>query len=256
MRSLSVVLIVIAVWLMLTLAVIALRSVTRRAADAPDEQLPDALPDALLVRLLDVAFTGDAGLGRRAAAVAYWAHWLAVAAELPPREREIVHTAGLLQTIDEPAFATAIAAGRGDMDLDPALRTLVERHATLGAHILREHPGLDAVADAVEGCHEHVDGSGCPRGRCGAEIPYTARVLAVALTHVSLTAADRHAAITPTQAADELRRRAGRQLDPALVDLFLRGAPDAAKAPAARFGPSAGHELQALRRHGIFHSSS
>ena len=67
--------------------------------------------------------------------------------------------------------------------------------------------------------HEHWDGSGYPNGLAGEEIPLGSRVILVADAYDAMTS-DRtlqdgqHA----TQALAEIRRRAGTQFDPAIVE--------------------------------------
>jgi HD-GYP domain-containing protein (c-di-GMP phosphodiesterase class II) len=78
-----------------------------------------------------------------------------------------------------------------------------------GALIVRHH-------------HERYDGSGYPDGLAGGAIPPGARMVAVADVFDALTS-DRpyRGALSDDVALAELRRQAGRTLDPRMVDAFL-----------------------------------
>ena len=71
--------------------------------------------------------------------------------------------------------------------------------------------------------HERWDGHGYPDGLSGEEMPIGARIVAVCDAYEAMTA-DRvyQRARTPEQALAELRRNAGSQFDPAVVDAVER----------------------------------
>lgn len=249
----------IAAWAAVVLLVLAMLRASSRADDAYEaalraEGLPraaaraEATPGATLARLLEVALGRDPALGRHAAAVAYHARRLATAAGLTARDQDLVHTAGLLHDIDEPNFADSLAVA--EHDLDAAARALAARHASRGVHVLRELPGLEPVADVVAACHEHVDGSGLPRGRRGEEIPYAARIVAVAESYDLLAGPNGRAASAP-EAERELRHLSGRRLDGTLVELFLARVVDHAVDEPAPFRTRLRDELSTLRHSGI-----
>jgi HD-GYP domain-containing protein (c-di-GMP phosphodiesterase class II) len=113
--------------------------------------------------------------------------------------------------------------------LKPGPLTRVERHAVsfhpvYGAQILS---GLPAVSEAVRRIvlhhHESWDGGGYPEGMARTRIPLAARVVAVVDVYASLRA---RRAYKPTlgrqEAAAEMLAMAGRELDPALTEDFLK----------------------------------
>ena len=69
--------------------------------------------------------------------------------------------------------------------------------------------------------HERVDGGGYPAGLSGDEIPLESRILFVADSFEAMTS-DRPygAGVTVEAALSELRRCAGTQFEPRLVELF------------------------------------
>ena len=71
--------------------------------------------------------------------------------------------------------------------------------------------------------HEHYDGKGYPSSLKGEDIPSEARILAVADAYDAITSLRPYRQrLSPQQALDELRRCAGTQFDPELVEVFCK----------------------------------
>jgi response regulator RpfG family c-di-GMP phosphodiesterase len=107
--------------------------------------------------------------------------------------------------------------------LEPEEWSQLRRRRRIAADILRNVPGLGRAIDVVRHCHEHWDGSGHPGHLKGEEIPLAARVFAIADTFEAIT---RDRPWTPKrsvpEALEELRRCAGTQFDPKLVEPFIK----------------------------------
>jgi signal transduction histidine kinase/response regulator RpfG family c-di-GMP phosphodiesterase len=102
-------------------------------------------------------------------------------------------------------------------------RELMERHVELGADLLRPLEGFDAVREVVLSHHEWWNGTGYPRALRGEGIPVGARILTVVDAWESMTVGRPHRrAIHEGDAVYELRRRAGEQFDPRVVEAFER----------------------------------
>ena len=106
-------------------------------------------------------------------------------------------------------------------------------HPVLGAEIIAQVTKLAPELPIIRHHHEWYNGSGYPDRLIGDEIPKLARILHVADAFEAMTAARpyRMTPLTPEQALGELRRFAGIQFDPVMVDAFVQthhvdGVPD------------------------------
>jgi HD-GYP domain-containing protein (c-di-GMP phosphodiesterase class II) len=102
-------------------------------------------------------------------------------------------------------------------------RRLMEQHPVIGWRILRGIDFLGVAKEVVRHHHERWDGLGYPDGLAGDEIPFAARVFAVADTLDALTT-DRpyRAALELGTARGIVERGAATQFDPEVVDAFGR----------------------------------
>ncbi|MFW6284587.1 MAG: diguanylate cyclase domain-containing protein, partial [Desulfosalsimonas sp.] len=97
----------------------------------------------------------------------------------------------------------------------------MKRHCEIGHRIALASPDLAPIADLILKHHEWWNGRGYPLGLKGGEIPIECRILAVAEAYDIMT---NHRPYQDTrsgqQAINELRRAAGTQFDPAVVEAF------------------------------------
>jgi HD-GYP domain-containing protein (c-di-GMP phosphodiesterase class II) len=107
-------------------------------------------------------------------------------------------------------------------ELDPSEWEFIRQHTILGERILSAAPALRPVAHIVRASHERWDGRGYPDRLSGEEIPLAARIVAVCDAYEAITQ-DRcyREARSEEVAREELRREAGHQFDPVVVDAFL-----------------------------------
>ena len=111
--------------------------------------------------------------------------------------------------------------------LTPAERRIVEAHPELGERILEPIERLADVRPIVRHCHERWDGDGYPDGLSGTEIPLEARIILVVDAYHAITSDRPYRARRSHEEAGEcLRREAGRQFDPVMVEAFLDLAED------------------------------
>jgi diguanylate cyclase (GGDEF)-like protein len=105
--------------------------------------------------------------------------------------------------------------------LDQSERAIIERHSEVGERILAAAPAMVPVAGLVRSSHERFDGRGYPDHRRGEGIALGARIIAVCDAFHAMTS-DRpyQPRIQPGEAIAELRRAAGTQFDPEVVEAF------------------------------------
>jgi putative nucleotidyltransferase with HDIG domain len=103
---------------------------------------------------------------------------------------------------------------------------MIKRHPVVGAKILKPIPSLEKAIPIVLSHHERFDGKGYPEGLKGTNIPFWARVTAVADTYHALTS-DRpyRKGLPQAKALQIITDVRGTQLCPECVDLFLGWVP-------------------------------
>jgi two-component system cell cycle response regulator len=150
-----------------------------------------------------------------------------------PRERaEQVRVTGELHDVGKVAIPDAIINKPGK--LDDGEWEFVRRHSEIGERIVAAAPALGEIAALVRATHERWDGDGYPDGLAAQEIPLGARIVAVCdAYHAMITERPYKPRMEPALALQELRRCAGTQFDPDVVEGFgLVLLDDAALLPA------------------------
>ncbi len=103
--------------------------------------------------------------------------------------------------------------------LDERETELIRAHPLAGEKIVAAAPGLAPVARLVRSSYERFDGSGYPDGLVGEAIPLGARVIAVSVAFAAMTSPRAYREATTQEVAlAELRRCAGSQFDPNVVE--------------------------------------
>jgi putative nucleotidyltransferase with HDIG domain len=101
-------------------------------------------------------------------------------------------------------------------------REIMRTHCDIGFSVLKRIPFLKDAAEIVLTHQECFDGTGYPRGLKGEQIPLGARIFAVADTLDAMISDRPYRKAMPISAArEEIRRYAGRQFDPRVVEVFL-----------------------------------
>jgi len=176
-----------------------------------------ARPDALLLQTLHER---EPGLGPHSNSVAELAHEIGQRLGLSHEELANLRQAALLHDIGTIAIPDQILHKTGPLTADE--RSIIEGHTLIGERILNASPALTPLAAIVRSTHEAWDGSGYPDKIAGDAIPLAARIIAVCEAFDAITN-DRpyRRKASVAHARQELAREAGRQFDPAIVEIFL-----------------------------------
>lgn len=179
------------------------RSAGRQAADALLQALHERQPE-----LYDHLH----GVGDLVAAVG---ERLGMGAE----ELDLLRQAGELHDVGKVAIPDSILSKPGP--LDEQEWEFVRQHPVVGERIISAAPALTQVGKLVRASHERFDGSGYPDGRAGDDIPLGARVIAVCDAYDAMIGPRPYRlGMSAEVALAELRRCAGEQFDPAVVEVF------------------------------------
>jgi response regulator RpfG family c-di-GMP phosphodiesterase len=97
-----------------------------------------------------------------------------------------------------------------------------KEHPLIGSKIVGNIDELHEVAAIIRHHHERFDGKGYPDGLEGEAIPLLARILAIVDAYEAIVSRRHYGSIlTPQEAFGELRKNAGTQFDPVLVEIFI-----------------------------------
>jgi HD-GYP domain-containing protein (c-di-GMP phosphodiesterase class II) len=166
-------------------------------------------------------------------------------------ELEALEWGGLLHDVGKIGVPDAVLLKSDRLTRDE--RMTMNAHPVLGAQIIAPVTKLAPELPIIRHHHEWYNGSGYPDRLIGDEIPKLARILHVADAFEAMTAQRpyRMTPLTPEQALAELRKFAGIQFDPTVVDAFIRtpwvhGVPDAGQREQPRQIPLIGQAANQL----------
>ncbi len=138
---------------------------------------------------------------------------------LPEQEVERIRVASLLHDIGKVAVPEQILEKPGPLTTDEWQS--VVQHPRVGQVIIDQVAAVRDAGAIILHHHERFSGQGYPYGLRGNDIPLGARIVAIADAYDAMIH-DRpyRRAVGHEEAVAELRRHAGVQFDPALIDLF------------------------------------
>ncbi|MDI6637424.1 MAG: HD-GYP domain-containing protein [Bacillota bacterium] len=152
--------------------------------------------------------------------VAVYSAAIARQLRMPESEVEKVEYTGLLHDIGKIGVPDELLSKSGQLRTDEFQR--IQQHPVTGAKILSEISFLRDVAATIRCHHERLDGHGYPNGLTERDIPFHARILAVADAYDAMTS-DRpyRRGYPPEEAVRRLLAGSGKQFDPEVVRAFV-----------------------------------
>jgi len=130
---------------------------------------------------------------------------------------------------------------KGIRILQPAEDIKETLTAVREARLLIPKEDIKKIIPGIKHHHERYDGNGYPDGLAGEEIPLMARIIAVADAYDAMTSKRAYRdAMTEEGAIEELKKNAGYQHDPNIVELFLQSRKKRGRAARAHRDPLLG----------------
>jgi diguanylate cyclase (GGDEF)-like protein/putative nucleotidyltransferase with HDIG domain len=175
---------------------------------------------AALLKLAEALDVRDSGSASHCHRVGRFAELTARELGLSPEAVERVRLAGILHDVGRVALPDQVLAKQGPLTDEEW--ALIRAHPAVGARMV-ETTEYEDIRSWILFHHERPDGHGYPEGRREADVPLEAAILAVADAYEAMTS-DRpyRPALAAEDAADELRREAGRQFRSDVVEALLR----------------------------------
>lgn len=152
---------------------------------------------------------------------------LALKAGMSSHEAELMLLAAPMHDIGKIGIPDAILLKQGELTEDEW--KVMMTHVEIGAHIIGDDSSdlMQMARTVALTHHEQWNGKGYPNGLAGEQIPLAGRIAAVADVFDALISTRPYKQPWPLdKALDYMRREAGQQFDPRLVQLFLEIIPD------------------------------
>jgi diguanylate cyclase (GGDEF)-like protein len=139
---------------------------------------------------------------------------------LAPEELDQLERTAQLHDIGKLAVPDSILRKPGP--LTPDEEAFIRQHTVVGERILSAAPVLQQIASLVRSTHEHWDGTGYPDSLAGEAIPLSSRIVSACDAYTAMRETRAYRDATPdAEAVRELRRCAGRQFDPLVVEALV-----------------------------------
>ena len=138
----------------------------------------------------------------------------------PEDQLELIETAGLLHDIGKIAIPESILCKAGKLTDDEF--KIMKTHPINSEKLISSIKKLHDICPGVKYHHEKWNGTGYPEGLAGENIPFAARVIAIADTYDAMTSTRSYRkALSHEIAIEEIEKCAGTQFDPNLAKKFI-----------------------------------
>ena len=127
----------------------------------------------------------------------------------------LLHDMGKIGIPDSILFKTYI--------LTPSEWKKMREHSLIGYRMAKNIPDFAPIAQEILYHHEHWDGTGYPDGLKGEKIPLLSRIISIVDSYDAMQSRRPYkGAVNKTEALKEIKKCAGTQFDPQLVEIFLK----------------------------------
>lgn len=196
------------------------RSEAEERAGLSAEQVKRASSVKMVFSLMSLIELRDHGMSAHSHAVSDLATAIAQVMGVPPPQVQLIGCAGLLHDIGKVGIPDAVLQQAGRFSATE--RSVIRLHPEVGAEILSASLSLHDLVPAVRHHHERWDGEGYPDRLRDVHIPLAARIIAVAESYDAMGRGSAYqASRSEEEAVAELRRGAGTQFDPAVVQALV-----------------------------------
>jgi putative nucleotidyltransferase with HDIG domain len=200
-------------------AVIELREKNQSLKKTSEEIIE--LNEGLLEILSEIIDLRDPHVLDHSKQVSSYASAIAKSMKLNAKQVELIRKGALLHDIGKLGIPEHILSKPAR--LTPEEYEVIKRHAALGAELVEKHPSLRPLIPIIRCHHEFFNGNGYPDKLQGNQITVEARIVAIA-DAIDAMSSDRpyRKALSTASIISELKRYAGSQFDPLIVDKAIR----------------------------------
>jgi len=139
--------------------------------------------------------------------------------ELSPKQVEMIKFCGLLHDIGKIGIKDTLLNKPSTLSREEY--EVIKKHPVIGKKIIEKVEFLKEGLPLIYHHHERYDGKGYPDGLKGEEIPLLARILSVADAFDAMVSNRPYRkALSVEEAIGELKKNAGTQFDPLIVQIF------------------------------------
>ena len=139
---------------------------------------------------------------------------------LSDKDLRTLQIGGLFHDVGKIGVPDSILQKEGKLTDDEYSQ--IKQHPNIGVHILSNASIFDDILPIVEHHHEKYDGTGYPGKLAGEDIPYLARIAAIADSFDAMSSRRAYRDSLPLdKIISEFMRCRGTQFDPKLDDLFI-----------------------------------
>ena len=186
-----------------------------------DEQLEGIVKGVIAILELKDPYTR----GHSERVAAYAMNMAKATGKFKPTELNSFYYACLLHDIGKVNIPDSILTKSGRLTTEEY--DIIKTHPVVGAEAIRDVDGIADNIAVIYHHHERWDGKGYPDGLAGEEIPFLARVTAVADAFDAMTSSRSYRSALPFEEAHQrILEGQGSQFDPQLIEIFKQIYPD------------------------------